>query len=302
MSQFLITATWDDAPHLSEAVKAELLAAIPSNQRDARTKGIPYLGIGQYFPQFSEERHVISKKEAQERIKPWHKHWLSGDWGYEHPFCIHKHAMDEHNRVTTYAEMWGKNKGETELGREIGAWCAGQKFLAFVFSWDAGKLSKRSQPKFPKSIAQMIGEALPKGFPQPAPADSSPGSRIAGARLMSNLMDTGMWSISSDCQYLIDCLPSLIKDPDNPEDVLKVDHTEDQLGDDPYDAARMGLQYMLGSVKPPVAERVLAKLDAQKVTDIHSRIMMFNKLASEEKKKGQPVKFFRKPKGSLWRN
>lgn len=46
----LIVATWDDAPHLDEGTKEELLASIPPFQRDARSKGIPQLGAGAIYP------------------------------------------------------------------------------------------------------------------------------------------------------------------------------------------------------------------------------------------------------------
>lgn len=49
-SKCVVMAGWDDVPHLSESVKAELLAAIPPFQRDARSKGIPQLGAGAIFP------------------------------------------------------------------------------------------------------------------------------------------------------------------------------------------------------------------------------------------------------------
>ncbi|MFW3388296.1 UNVERIFIED_CONTAM: terminase family protein, partial [Kocuria sp. CPCC 205274] len=39
-------ATWDDAPHLSEETKAELLASIPSWQHEMRSRGIPMMGEG----------------------------------------------------------------------------------------------------------------------------------------------------------------------------------------------------------------------------------------------------------------
>ena len=39
--KFVIMADWDDAPHLSESEKADLLRSSPPYQRDARTKGIP---------------------------------------------------------------------------------------------------------------------------------------------------------------------------------------------------------------------------------------------------------------------
>lgn len=46
----VLMATWDDAPHLSEATKAKLLGSIPAFQRDARSKGVPQLGAGAIYP------------------------------------------------------------------------------------------------------------------------------------------------------------------------------------------------------------------------------------------------------------
>jgi hypothetical protein len=49
VARFLIQASWDDVPHLSEEAKAELREAYPVYQRDARTKGIPQLGAGAVY-------------------------------------------------------------------------------------------------------------------------------------------------------------------------------------------------------------------------------------------------------------
>jgi phage terminase large subunit-like protein len=48
--RYVITATWDDAPHLTTEQKEELWASIPPYQRDSRTKGIPQLGSGAIYP------------------------------------------------------------------------------------------------------------------------------------------------------------------------------------------------------------------------------------------------------------
>jgi phage terminase large subunit-like protein len=53
-SRFLVSATWDDAPHLTPAMREELWASIPPYQRDARAKGIPQLGSGAIY-QVSED-------------------------------------------------------------------------------------------------------------------------------------------------------------------------------------------------------------------------------------------------------
>jgi hypothetical protein len=49
-SRYVVTAGWDDVPHLDEATKAELLAGTPPHLRDARSKGIPSLGSGAIYP------------------------------------------------------------------------------------------------------------------------------------------------------------------------------------------------------------------------------------------------------------
>jgi phage terminase large subunit-like protein len=46
----VVSATWDDVPHLSKQAKEELWNAIPPFQRDARSKGLPQLGAGAIYP------------------------------------------------------------------------------------------------------------------------------------------------------------------------------------------------------------------------------------------------------------
>lgn len=50
VSKHTTIATWDDVPHLTEQSKNELLATIPINERDARSKGIPVIGSGRIYP------------------------------------------------------------------------------------------------------------------------------------------------------------------------------------------------------------------------------------------------------------
>jgi len=53
----LTIATWDDAPHLSEKDKADMMASLPPHQRDARSKGVPALGSGAVYQ--VPERDII---------------------------------------------------------------------------------------------------------------------------------------------------------------------------------------------------------------------------------------------------
>jgi len=55
VSKYVVQATWDDVPHLSEEAKAEMLASTPPHLRDARSRGIPHLGAGSIYPVAEEE-------------------------------------------------------------------------------------------------------------------------------------------------------------------------------------------------------------------------------------------------------
>ena len=63
----ITTATWNDAPHLSEKDKVEMLAAYPPHQRDARSQGVPALGSGAIYP--------IAESEFVVKAFPIPHHW-----------------------------------------------------------------------------------------------------------------------------------------------------------------------------------------------------------------------------------
>ena len=267
---------------------ATLAAMTDQHLRDAWLEGKWDVFQGQYFPNFDQTKHVISHDEAMERIRPWHKRWLSGDWGYDHPHAIYKHVIDESGHVITYWEQWGREMAEQMLGKTISQGCAGEKFVAFPFSWDAGKQSPRSPRQAPKSHVQLINDSLAPGIPKAFPADSSPGSRISRARLMSQMLDSGYWQISEKCVHLIECLPSLIRDPNNTEDVMKVDYPENNIGDDPYDGASMGLQFMCGNSRKPQVEVIREK--AESIADGTERFFYTYKAMADLKSSQNPVK------------
>lgn len=50
MSKFYVTCSWEQTPHLSKAAIDDMMASLPSHQRDARSKGIPALGSGAIYP------------------------------------------------------------------------------------------------------------------------------------------------------------------------------------------------------------------------------------------------------------
>lgn len=49
-SRYVVTAGWDDVPHLDPTTQKELIDSFAPHLRDARTKGIPSLGVGAIYP------------------------------------------------------------------------------------------------------------------------------------------------------------------------------------------------------------------------------------------------------------
>ena len=257
----LVRARASDNPHLTPAYRRGLLS-LPPDMAKRLARGDWNVYQGQYFPQFDAERHVKPRAEVEKRLRPWHQRWLCGDWGFHHPHAIYELVKDENSHIYVLGELWDMRVGEKELGARINSKYRGEKLQAFPFSWDAfGKISPRSVGKIRRSISELIAAELDEGIPAPNPADSSPGSRISGWRLLAQLLDADLVTIADDCPHLIECLPSLIRDEDNQEDVLKVDYEHNKIGDDPADALRMGVQNMLDRVPElPVAEAASARV------------------------------------------
>lgn len=88
-AQTCMNVGWDDAPHLSDKVKEDLLASFPPHQRDMRTKGIPMLGHGRIYD-FSEELITCDPF-------PIPDHWMvidGMDFGWDHPQARVRLAWD----------------------------------------------------------------------------------------------------------------------------------------------------------------------------------------------------------------
>ncbi len=102
----LVTATWDDAPHLSAKDKEEMLMAYPPHQRDARTKGIPALGSGAIYP-VAESDFVIPAIDLP-------VHWRRGyalDVGWNRTAALFGAVDDDNDTIYFYSEHY---RGQAE--------------------------------------------------------------------------------------------------------------------------------------------------------------------------------------------
>jgi hypothetical protein len=80
MTRSITRMTIEDAVHIPEAAREEIIRSYPAHERDARIRGIPVLGSGRVFP--------IADELIAEDSFPVPKHWpkIGGiDIGWDHP-------------------------------------------------------------------------------------------------------------------------------------------------------------------------------------------------------------------------
>lgn len=238
------------------------LLSLPAALRNGHLMGHWDIFAGQYFDIFDPARHTARIHELGQaggkwgtwKIQPWHKRWISIDWGFDHPSAVYWHTSPAYNKTVTYREFVKDHLAQRELAREIVARSQGEKIEAVYLSPDA--FGKRTEAD---TIAQQIGGALAAaGLPWPQRADDD---RVGGWMLMYQLMQAGEWLITDNCAELIMCLPGLTRHETNVEDLCKVD------GDDAADAARYGLKSHLrgNTAAPPVDVFVAETMAAKKL-------------------------------------
>lgn len=104
-SQFMMRATWDEAPHLTETMKKALFDEYPEWQRDMRTKGLPLLGAGLIFD-LSTDSITCNPFEI-----PNHFYLIDGmDFGFDHPQAHIQLAIDFDSDTIYVTHAWKKSK------------------------------------------------------------------------------------------------------------------------------------------------------------------------------------------------
>lgn len=104
-NQYMQRATWDDAKHLSERTKADLLAQYPAWQRDMRTKGLPLLGAGLIFD-FGDDLFKCQPFEC-----PSHWFVINGmDFGWDHPQAHVQLWIDRDTDTIYVAHAWKQSR------------------------------------------------------------------------------------------------------------------------------------------------------------------------------------------------
>ena len=136
-SKAVVTATWDDAPHLSLEAREQLWGSIPVYQRDARSKGIPQLGSGAIYP-VGESEIVVPPFEVP-------SHWprcFGFDTGWDWTAAVWLAHDRETQTVYVYSEY---KRGQAEIPihasafRSRGAWIPGVGDAAAITNQDGAQ-------------------------------------------------------------------------------------------------------------------------------------------------------------------
>lgn len=116
--KYMQTATWDDAPHLSEDQKRQILAAYPPYQRDMRSRGIPLMGAGLIF-EHAEEAIKCKRFEI-----PDHWYLINGmDFGWDHPQAHIQLAIDPDSACIYVVQAWKRPKKQPwEAWQSVKGW------------------------------------------------------------------------------------------------------------------------------------------------------------------------------------
>ncbi len=95
--------TIDEAEHIPAHKRAEIIAAWPAHEREARAKGIPMLGSGQVFQ--------VAESMLKCEPFPIPKHWariVGVDFGWDHPAAAVWLAIDRDTDTVYVYDVWAE--------------------------------------------------------------------------------------------------------------------------------------------------------------------------------------------------
>lgn len=174
------------------------LKALPENEKKALLYGDWNIFEGQFFREFSRERHVVVPFE----IPPYYRRFASLDYGLDMTACL-LYAVSDLGEVFVYKEFCRENLTLSEAAREIKALCEGEKISYIAASPDLW--NRRQDTGF--SGVEIMANAGLSGL---CKADNR---RVPGWRVVREyLKEEGRLKIFSTCTNLLRCLPALVFD------------------------------------------------------------------------------------------
>ena len=204
------------------------------------------IAAGQFFENWRDDIHNVP---AFNPPADW-EYWVSKDIGHAHWDITYLHCKSGDGVTYTIDEVAMRKAYPEDIAPEM---------LKMLERWELtiDDLSDQiagsdafvvdAKSKNNTTVAEQYQEY---GFDFTRAATER-GSRVEGARLLSKLLGDPsrgklpQWFVfGANCPKLVECIPSLVHNPKNPDDVLKVNASGDtgDGGDDPYDAWRYGIR------------------------------------------------------------
>lgn len=197
--QFMIQATWEDAPHLDDAVKEQLLSVYTASERAMRSEGVPTLGTGVVFP-VAESKILIEPFQIP-------SHWfkvIGIDLGFDHHNGVACVAWDQETD-TFYLYDEYSERGET-ISMHAGAIRArGGDRIPVIVPHDCFKHETQSGKLFVDLYANQGLNIIRQPFTNPLGSDGKPTGRNVefGVNWMLAKMETGKFKVFSTCSKFL---------------------------------------------------------------------------------------------------
>lgn len=203
-------------------------------------------GAGLGLTELTRAKHLIPQTQIPE-------HWQvfgAFDWGYAHPFSFGLFAADEAGTVYLLDSASGRRLQPPEIAERITDCLAANQIdpsrLRFTVAGHDCWADVRARAE---NIPTIFEHFVRLGIP----LVKANISRVSGVQNVRRYLawkqpDGTVFQPrfvimkTTNNEKVFDCLESRVSDPDNPEDILKVDADESgEGGDDAYDMVRYGL-------------------------------------------------------------
>lgn len=211
-TRIFISARVQENPFLmnSDPDYIKRLKALPDKEKKALLYGDWDIFEGQYFPEFSREKHIVRG------ITPpsYHKKFRSLDYGLDMTAC-YWWAVDSEGVCTLYREFYKKGLTLSEAAREIVALTPENESIAYTAA--SPDLWNRRQDTG-KSGMEIMAE---QGLVGLVRADNR---RVEGWRVLREYLKEGRLKICDHCVNIIRTLPALTHDRSRPEDAADSPH------------------------------------------------------------------------------
>lgn len=210
---FIAARVYDNDKLNSDYVNS--LRSLPENLRKAWLDGSWELFEGQFFPEFSPERHVsLCGIPKNRRVRCF----MGIDYGFD-MLCALWLWCDGDGNIGVYRELCLPDLTISEAAGRIAELCGYDKGVKIEYAAASPDLWNRRQD------SGMSGYDVMSDTPGMPPLVKADNRRIPGWRCVREYLRSGKITISPDCRELIRCMPALIHDKRNFEDASSEPHS-----------------------------------------------------------------------------